>query len=1014
MRDERESKSELLKQLGELRNRIEKLEHSIKQISKSEKKWLNLIDSLSDIVMIVDRQGKLLFINHTVQGITPEQAIGNSIYNYILTEHHSRMKESLERVFQTGTSDNYELAGAGPNGSIAWYDSRIGPIKENQEVIAASIITRDVTECKQAQDALRQSEGKYKDLVERMTDVIYTVDTSGKVTSVNKACEVTFGWQAEEVVGKSFTELIAKEQVPEIFSRFERVLSGERAFVETIAFDKAGNTRDVEVSSIPITKNGKVVGAQGIIRDISETRRAEEQLRKSETKYKTLLENLPQKIFLKDKNSAYISCNKNYADDLGLEPEQIAGKTDYDFYPEELADKYRADDKKIIQSGQTKEIEEKYIQNGQEVVVHTVKTPIRDEHGDIFGVLGIFWDITEHKVAEEKLRQSEEKFRQVVSTTTDAIMLFDAETRRFIDVNKACEKLYGYSREEFLKLRQKDVTAELAESDDSIKKTLEGKLSSISLRYHKKKDGTVFPVEISASTFEIAGHRVLCGVIRDITERRKREQSLRESEERFRTIFENAADGIVLADIENKRFHTANETFCRMIGCVQREIKTLGVADIHPKQELPYVLEQFEKQARKEITLAKDIPVRRRDSSVFYADINSFPIALAGKQYLMGIFRDITERRRLEQAIRESEQNYRTLVESAGEAILSWDLNCVLLFINSTGAKRLGGKPQDYIGKTAWDILPKRMADHIISEIRKVIKTGKQINTTSMDEIQGQLRWHNTTIEPLRDNAGNVSAVLVIARDIHELKQAEEQLKRYSEEMARAEQLASLGTLSATMTHELTQPLTVIRLSIENSLAELEKMSCCDSIREDLKEALSELSSSVLTIDRFRNFARKSMDRNIRPVVLNTVAERVLKLLEGQAQRSRVALSTKSLDKLPTVNMNEKDAEQLFFALIQNAIQAATGRKSRRLTISGALKGKIVELQFTDDCIGIEKKNLDKIFEPFFTTRPNGKGTGLGLCIVQRIVSEAGGKIRVESEPGRGSTFFVTLPVKGR
>jgi PAS domain S-box-containing protein len=107
------------------------------------------------------------------------------------------------------------------------------------------------------------------------------------------------------------------------------------------------------------------------------------------------LENLPQKVFLKDKNSVYISCNKNYAKDLGIKSDEIIGRTDYDFFPKELAEKYRANDKQIIESGQEESIREKYIQQGQEITVHTVKTPVKDKSGETIGLLGVFWNITD-------------------------------------------------------------------------------------------------------------------------------------------------------------------------------------------------------------------------------------------------------------------------------------------------------------------------------------------------------------------------------------------------------------------------------------------------------------------------------------------------------------------------------------------------------------------------------------------------------------------------------------------
>ncbi len=140
-------------------------------------------------------------------------------------------------------------------------------------------------------------------------------------------------------------------------------------------------------------------------------RRGEEVL-ESEKKYRTLVENLPQKIFYKDKNSVYVSCNDNYARDLKIKPDEIVGKTDYEFYPKELAEKYRADDRRIMASGETEDIEEKYVRDGKEYIVYTVKTPVRNEKGVTIGILGIFWDITRRKLMEEELKRTQKQLFQ--------------------------------------------------------------------------------------------------------------------------------------------------------------------------------------------------------------------------------------------------------------------------------------------------------------------------------------------------------------------------------------------------------------------------------------------------------------------------------------------------------------------------------------------------------------------------------------------------------------------------
>jgi two-component system NtrC family sensor kinase len=149
-----------------------------------------------------------------------------------------------------------------------------------------------------------------------------------------------------------------------------------------------------------------------LLQDITKHKQTLESLLKSETKYKSLVENIPQKVFMKDQNSVYISCNESYAEALKIKSSDIAGKTDYDFFPKELAEKYIADDKRIMGLGKTESIEEKYIDNGKAIIVNTVKTPIKDKQGNITGLLGIFWDITERKHAEEILKTTYEQLEQ--------------------------------------------------------------------------------------------------------------------------------------------------------------------------------------------------------------------------------------------------------------------------------------------------------------------------------------------------------------------------------------------------------------------------------------------------------------------------------------------------------------------------------------------------------------------------------------------------------------------------
>jgi len=141
-------------------------------------------------------------------------------------------------------------------------------------------------------------------------------------------------------------------------------------------------------------------------RDKDKKKSARELVKSSEEKYRTLLENLPQKIFLKDRKSVYLACNENYARDLAIDADDIAGKTDDDFFPKKLAEKYKTDDRRVMREGRTEDIEEEYLVEGEKRLVHSVKTPVRDRQGDVIGILGIFWDITGQKKVEKELQSA--------------------------------------------------------------------------------------------------------------------------------------------------------------------------------------------------------------------------------------------------------------------------------------------------------------------------------------------------------------------------------------------------------------------------------------------------------------------------------------------------------------------------------------------------------------------------------------------------------------------------------
>lgn len=259
--------------------------------------------------------------------------------------------------------------------------------------------------------------------------------------------------------------------------------------------------------------------------EVTERKKMEEVLLASENKYRTLVENLPQKIFIKDKSSTYVSCNENYARDLKIKSNEITGMTDYDFYPKELAEKYRRDDERIMESGKTEEIKEKYIQNGQEFIVHTVKTPVKDENGNTIGVLGIFWDVTELQKAQEEIRRQKDFIENVINALEEPFYVINLDYTIAL-ANEAAKKKGivegGYCYE----LTHKEQKPCEGKHLCPLKEVLRTKKPVQLEHIHYDKDGNIMYVELHGDPiFNKDGQIVqMLEFGRDITQRKKSEE----------------------------------------------------------------------------------------------------------------------------------------------------------------------------------------------------------------------------------------------------------------------------------------------------------------------------------------------------------------------------------------------------------------------------------------------------------------------------------------------------------
>ena len=254
--------------------------------------------------------------------------------------------------------------------------------------------------------ALRESEERFRALFEMSPDGLLVMDPETMLPlQFNDAACQQLGYSREEFAELRMPDHEAGETPAQAQRDIADVLAGQRGDFDQRHRTKTGDIRDVHVTAqlLPLAGQNTLYF---IYRDITTRKQAQAALAASEARHRTLLDTLPQKIVCKDRNSVYLYVNRAYAGDLGTSPEEVVGRTDYDFHPRELADKYRADDQRTMESGEVEEFEENYIRDGQELVVHTVKTPVTDEQGNTHGILGIFWDVSEQRRLEQRTRQA--------------------------------------------------------------------------------------------------------------------------------------------------------------------------------------------------------------------------------------------------------------------------------------------------------------------------------------------------------------------------------------------------------------------------------------------------------------------------------------------------------------------------------------------------------------------------------------------------------------------------------
>ncbi len=803
------------------------------------------------------------------------------------------------------------------------------------------------------EEALRASKTKYRVVSDNTYDWEYWLSPEGVFLYTSPSCQKICGYSAGEF--EANPELFSKIIHPDDSAHFENHLrpdrfGGKLCELEFRITHRNGAVRWIGHVCQPVyDEHGKFIGRRGSNRDITKRKRAEAALRESQQMLYSILDTIPVRVFWKDLDSNYLGCNRSFALDAGLEsPEEIVGRNDFEMGWGEQAQLYRSDDRLVMETGRSKlgYEEPQTTPSGDRIWLRTSKVPLLDVKGEIKGVLGTYEDITVHKRAAEALReahdelerrveertaelikvnealqgeilgrsraeeavgQSEQKYRQLFETVPDAILLFDADSRRFIDVNASALHLYGYTRDEFLGLKYGEITAEPDVSEESINATLEGMQTKAPLRYHRKKDATVFPAEISSSAFDLSGQRVLCGVVRDISERMRAEEAIREQINFQQTLIDTIPSPIFYKDAEG-RYLGCNTSFESYIGLPKADIIGKTVYEVAP-------LDLADIYREADLALFRQSGVQQYETCVQYGDGTRHDVV-----FIKGTFTD------------------------------------------------LNGRVAGIVG-----------AMHDITERKRV---------------EEQLNAYRDHLEELvKERTGELAkANEQLMLEIEERKRVEEALKLFAYSVAHDLKSPAIGIYGLTKR---------LQKQYKDALDEKGKNYCDQILKvsEHIADMVDKINVYIVTKEARPLFEKINIKEILRTLKDEFSAQLNIRRIEWRHPESDIEIKGDRLCIL-----------RVFRNFVDNALKYG-GERLSKIWI-GYEDTEIFHIfSITDNGKGIKGMDTEKIFGLFqrHETSRGVAGAGLGLAIVKEIAQQHGGRVWVEPDTKKGTTFCISI-----
>ena len=829
--------------------------------------------------------------------------------------------------------------------------------------------------------ALRESEKKFRSLVEYALESVLILDLQGNVLFANNATTRMLGIEGTGLVGRSVMEFIAPESREAVMSDFMQVAQGHDAYLAQYQVISATGEK-ILVESI-----GKIITYEGkpadliSLRDITEQKKAEAVLRQTDERFHVLTDSLQDPVIILGFDASVQYANNAAFQLAGIPPVTEEGTLSIaPFLAPESQEKAIADLETIRVNGGPL-VAEYRMRTAQGALKWVEAVGIRISWRGTERNLVALRDITERKKADEALRESEDRFRTILNSMQSGIIIIDAHTHIILDANPKALEMIGVTREAVLGsiCHQFICPAEAGKCPvTDLGQTVES-----SERVLLNRQGEKIAIHKSVTRTLLGGKEVLVESLVDITDHKQAQKLVRESEEKFKSLVEYALEGIFIVDFQGRILFANNAA-----------VRTVGIefcADAIGRNVMEFIAPESRQDAMKDFMqvaqghdgyLAHYYVISATGKKISIESIGKV-ITYEGKPADLISIRDITEQKKAEDALKESEQKHRVLLDEASDPIFSLYPDGTYRYVNRAFAEGIGKSVDQIIGKKIGDVFPKDEAEKRFSVLRGVFASGNRHEFEVRVPRPDGDRYYITTVVPVKDDTGAVVSAICSSKEITARRQVEEALWQANKK---------LNLLSGVTRHDIRNQL----FALNGFLALLQKKIP----NPDLEDYFTRITKTSERIAAMIEFTREYEKIGVTVPVWHD-CRTIIDTAATQAPLGQVMVK----NDLPagTEIFVDPLIAKVFYNLMDNAARYGGKISTIRFTLEEREGDRIIICE--DDGNGIPTEEKERIFG-----RGYGKNTGLGLAISREILDITGITIRENGEPLKGARFEIIVP----